>query len=457
MPDRDPMISPSVLLLLAVVLELAAVAGGGAGLSYASCVVFFSFFVVRPGALEGYARLLGLVTAVVMIGLWLQGVLDVQRLENAAQTAAYYASFLGSLGLMQSLVRRFELLRRVHDVLLGGRPLFIYPKYALTSFGVASVLNFSVISVLCGSLTQTLDQRGIAGKERENWLRSILIVTLRGFALVPLVAPTSVAIAIITREAPALSWGMLVPYTALAAVIFVLVGWHIEARRFTEVSQQRHQLQHLPEGTGVLIGCVLTLLAGMTGLVMLGGFRVSQAAMLFVPVLTIGYLLLRERKPGRLVTELQANLYGLRNEMFIFACSAALGSTLATLVPEAVVAALAASGAGQLGFAVAGMLLIMTGAALGIAPLVVLTFLAGVLGQLHASGASPLVGGVALAVGFSMAMILSPFGPSVMVLARFGRLSRFTVAFGWNLRYTAIALPIMVLLLAAISYGIAGA
>ncbi|MAL99061.1 hypothetical protein [Hydrocarboniclastica marina] len=438
---------PAVLLPVAVLLELLAVTGAGETFSYVSCGLFFSYFLLSPRGLEIYARLLGLVAVATLAGLAFNGRLDLSRLGHAAEAAAFYSSFLGSLGLMQSLVRRFELLRRVHDLLLGGRPLFLYPKYALTSLSIASILNFSVVNVLCGSLMETLDQRGIVGAERQQWLRSILIVTLRGFALVPLIAPTSVAIAIITREVPALSWSMLVPYTAVAALVFVLVGWALEARRFRQVSHQRVELNGLPPGSGILAVCVALLLVGMATVVLLTSLSVSKAAMLTVPCLTIGFLLLRERNPRALGRELQDNLVGLRNEMFIFACSAAIGSTLASIVPAYWVQAIADTGSGQLGFAIVGMLMIMGGAAVGIAPLVVLTFLAGVLGQIQQSGAPVLFSGVALAVGFSMAMMLSPFGPSVMVLARFGRLSRLTVAFGWNLRYTLVALPAICLLL----------
>lgn len=444
--------SLATLLPLAVLAELFAIAAADVVFSYLSCGLFLGYFVFRFKALETYARVLGLATLGTLLWVTLAGAMSMARLGSAAESAAYYASFLGSLGLMQSLVRRFELLRRVHDVLLGGHPSLIYPKYALTSCGIASVLNFSVMNVLCGSLMQTLDERGITGQERLKWLRSILIVTLRGFALVPLVAPTSVAIAIITREVPALTWGKLVPYTAVAALCFVVIGWWLESRRFREVSQQRVRLEGLPPGTWTLVGCVMTLLLMMTVIVLFTGLSVSQAAMMSIPALTVGYLSLRESQPRALWAELQGNLGGLQNEMFIFACSAVVGGILASLVPAAVIAGLAAGVQWQLAFAVLGMLLIIAGASIGISPLVVLTFLAGILAQLHNTGMPALVTGIALAVGFSMAMLLSPFGPSVMILARIGRLSRFTVAFGWNAVFALLSLPVMIGLLALAVY-----
>ena len=57
-----------------------------------------------------------------------------------------------------------------------------------------------------------------------------MVTTLRGFALVPLLAPTSVTIAIISREMPEQSWSTMVPYGAVAALMMIVVGWRRETR-----------------------------------------------------------------------------------------------------------------------------------------------------------------------------------------------------------------------------------
>ena len=303
-------------------------------------------------------------------------------------------------------------------------------------------------NVLCGGLANTLDQRGIEGQARLDWLRSLLSVTLRGFALVPLVAPTSVAVAIITREVPAVSWGSLVPYTAVAALLFLAVGSLLEAHRFKTISSQRVHLAEMPAGTVLLLAFVTTLLLGIGLVVWWTPLNVSKAAMVLVPTLTISYLLLREQRPVALAREVTSTMLSQSNEMMIFASSAALGGTLAALVPAQFLGAGFVSPQGAFVFAVAGMVILPAAAAIGIAPMAVLSFLAGILAQFQAMGLSPLTGAAGLAIGFSLAMMLSPFGPSVMILARFGRISKFTVAFGWNGLFTLSALPLMLVLLA---------
>ena len=68
--------------------------------------------------------------------------------------------------------------------------------------------------------------------------------------------------------------------------------------------------------------------------------------------------------------------------------------------------------------------------------------------QLEAAGMAIMPIAVALIIGFSLAMMLSPMGPAVTLLARFGRVSQLKVAFGWNGLFVAAALPLPLVFLA---------
>lgn len=435
------------LLPAGVVLELLAIASGLSWLSYLACVSFLIYFVAVYPRLNRYVQILAGITAATLSIVAALGKLSLGHLAQVAESAAFYAAFLGSLGLMQCLVRRIELLRRIHDVLLGGRTFWLYPKYALTSGGIASVLNFGVLNMLCGGLSELLDQRGIHGKDRLRWLRCLLGVTLRGFTLVPLIAPTSVAVAIITREVPVIAWSQLLPYTALAAAIFVVVGWIQERRSFRVISQQRTSLDGIPQGAVTLGLLMASLLISMALIVGLTGLNVSRAAMLMVPTITVTFLLARERRPRDTANEVTGSLVALRNEMAIFASSAALGGTLAQVVLSEWLGPGVLSSQPEFVLAVAGMLMLPAAAAIGISPIVVLSFLAGLLAQVHTAGVSPLAIAVGFVIGFSLAMMLSPFGPAVMTLSRFGDIPRATVAFVWNGRFILACLPLLLLLL----------
>lgn len=440
-------ITPQILLPVAVLMELLALSLGQMPLSALAGVLFLGYFTLSLHRLHRYSRYLLLITLATIGYLFAMGRLDTGHLYKASADAGFYAAFLGSLGMMQCLVRRFEVLRRIHDVLLGGRPALLYPKYAAVSCAVASVLSFGVMNLLCGSLSETLNERGIHGESRLRWLRSVLISALRGFALVPLVAPTSVAVAIITREVPSLSWSQLLPYGIGSALVLILVGWVLEYRRFRQISSERVRMDGWPAGSARLVAVVLAVFTVMGLLVALTSLNVSKAAMLAVPSITLLYMLWQDRSLAAVARESVRNVAAMNNEMAIFASSAGLGVALGVLVPADALSGLAAGQGGVFLLALVGLLIMPLLSAIGVIPITVLSIQAGLLPQLVAEGMDPLLVSVALVIGFSLAMMLSPFGPSVMLLSRFGRVSRWLVAFGWNGLFVLISLPLLLLLL----------
>lgn len=436
-----------VLVPAAVFLELLALCLSSIALSAFAGVLFVFYFALALRRLQSYSRYLFLISLVVIGYLGFIRQLAAEDLVRAASNAAFYAAFLGSLGMMQCLVRRLEVLQRIHDVLLGGRPALLYPKYAVVSCGVASVLSFGVMNLLCGTLSETLRQRGITGASRLRWLRSVLISTLRGFSLVPLVAPTSVAVAIITREVPSLSWSGLLPYGIGSAVLLILVGWGLEHKRFRQVSGEREPLEAWPTGSGRLLLLVLIIFTSMGLLVQLTELKVSVAAMLTVPVVTLLYMFWHDRSPAKAVREATDNMLGMSNEMSIFAGSAGLGVALVAVIPADALAGMATGELGVFSLAVCGLLMMPMLSAIGIIPITVLSVQAGLMPQLVAEGVNPLPIAVALVIGFSLAMMLSPFGPAVMLLSRFGQVSRWVVAFGWNGAFVLLSIPLLLLML----------
>tara|TARA_R110001583_G_scaffold146583_2_gene298647 strand:- start:958 stop:2340 length:1383 start_codon:yes stop_codon:yes gene_type:complete len=436
------------LLPLAVLIELIAIGFSSTQLGAIAGVLFIFCFLWAGRRLQSYSRILLLVSLAVTAWFLGRGQLGMDKLIKASSDAAFYAAFLGSLGMMQCLVRRFEVLRRIHDVLLGGRAVWLYPKYAMVSCGIASVLSFGMMSLLCGSLSETLRERGITGESRLQWLRSVLISALRGFALVPLVAPTSVAVAILTRELPELTWLMLLPYGLAAAVVLIGVGWFLEQRRFRQVSSERVALEQWPSGTLQLLGLVLIVFVTMAVIVALTDFKVSVAAMMAVPSVTLLYMVWQERSLGVVVKESVTQVSAMNNEMAIFAASAILGVSVSSVIPADALSGLATSAGGMWVLAVVGMLSLPLLSTIGIIPITVLSVQAGLLPQLIAEGMDPILISVALVIGFSLAMMLSPFGPSVMLLSRFGQVPRWVVAFRWNGVFVLIAVPLLLALLA---------
>lgn len=134
----------------------------------------------------------------------------------------------------------------------------------------------------------------------------------------------------------------------------------------------------------------------------------------------------------------------MRTETFIFASSALLAGLVAAVLPVHHLADQLDSTPLAL-FVVGsfGALAVMALALLGIAPLISLNPCAALLAQLASQG-------LALLFGFSLAMLLSPYGPSALLLARHAQLSPWRIAVGWNGRFVlSVLLPLLLVPLLA--------
>jgi len=226
----------------------------------------------------------------------------------------------------------------------------------------------------------------------------------------------------------------------------------LEQRRFRRVSSERMALEGWPAGTGRLLVLILVVFAVMAALVASTGLKVSVAAMLTVPSVTLLYMFGQEWTLLPVLREGVEQVWTMNNEMAIFAASAILGVALSAVIPADALAGLIQSGSGVFLLAVMGMLMMPMFSMIGVIPITVLSVQAGLLPELVAGGMNPLPVAVALVIGFSLAMMLSPFGPSVMLLSRFGQVSRWVVAFRWNGRFVLIAIPLLLVLTALVAW-----
>lgn len=439
----------AALLPLGVGLELIALLSEFKPLSWLAALVFLAYFALHFHRLNPYPRWLGIVTLMIVIASLFSPRTDAALWPRLASSAAYYTSFLGALGLMQLLARRLPQLREMHKALLSGSKVVLYPRYVLAAGSIGSILNFGMMNLLCGTLTEHLKRYPLTDDQRRAGLRSVMVTTLRGFALVPLLAPTSVTIAIISREMPELSWASMVPYGAIAAVMMILVGWRRETGGLLALRDSIGDSSKAEGMIGLLVGSLLGL--GAIGLLAwLSALSASQSAMVLVPFGVVSFLLWRDRSPRAALREVTDNMSSMHNEMFIFGCAAVLGAVLGAVAPlEEIATWLAQEPKYNLLLAIASLFSTITLAVIGVAPIVSLSLIAGLLAQLGYLGVPIMTPAVGLMCGFSLAMIFSPFGPSTLILARYSGEQPWRVAFGWNGRFVVSVMPLLLLLLFA--------
>lgn len=446
----------TVLLPLALLFELLALITRLQPLSVASGALLAVFFAWHWRSLMPYPRRLAMVT-LALLGYWLlSGGANWQQAARMLSSAAYYAAFIGALGLMHCLVKRLHQLSDLHRLLLAGPRAWLYPGYLMSTFAISSVLSFGMLNLICGSLESHLERRPYGDAQRQEGRRGVMVTALRGFALVPLLAPTSVAVAILTRELPGLSWSALLPFGLIGGLLLLLFGWPAENRRLRQLADQPvvdSSMQSTQPGgslrglfIGSLIGIVLiAILAASTWL------SATQAAMLLVPLAVIVILLWQGTAPRQVFREVSGTLLGMRNETFIFASSALLAGLVAAILPVHHLADhLGDTPLALFGLGAIGTLAIMALALLGVAPLISLNLCAALLAQLASQGLAVLQPAVALLFGFSLAMLLSPYGPSALLLARHAQLSPWRIAVGWNGRFVlSVLIPLLLVPLLA--------
>jgi len=445
----------TALLPLALLFELLALMTRLQLLSVVSGALLAVFFVWHWRSLMPYPRRLGVVT-LALLGYWLlSGEANWQQAARMLSSAAYYAAFIGALGLMHCLVKRLHQLSELHRLLLAGPRAWLYPGYLMSTFAISSILSFGMLNLICGSLERHLERRSYSDTQRREGRRGVMVTSLRGFALVPLLAPTSVAVAILTREIPGMSWSALLPFGLLGGMILLLFGWPAENRRLQQLAHSTSEVQtHSEQTRGSFRGLLIGSLIGIVLIAMLAALTwlsATQAAMLLVPLAVITILLWQRVATRQVFSEVSDTLVGMRNETFIFASSALLAGLVAAVLPVHHLSDhLGATPLVLFGLGAFGMLAIMALALLGVAPLISLNICAALLAQLASQGVAVMQPAVALLFGFSLAMLLSPYGPSALLLARHAQLSPWRIAVGWNGRFVlSVLLPLLLVPLLA--------
>ncbi|MFC3609335.1 hypothetical protein [Stutzerimonas tarimensis] len=429
-----------VLLPLSVLLVLLGLITRAPLLGVTGGALMVAFFVRYWSSLMPYPRRLGVVTLATTLWWLLQGGSGAE-LQRALGSAAYYGTFIGALGLMHAVVKRLPQVSGLHRILLAGPSRWLYPSYLFSAFAISSVLSFGMLNLVCSSLQHHLDRQSYTDAQRRGGQRGVMVTALRGFALVPLIAPTSVTVAILSRELPGLTWSALLPYGLLCALVLLVLGWPAETARLsllghTDTPEEGPRREPM---IPLLLTC-LAALALIAGLASFSWLSATQAAMVLIPVGVVAFLFrtLPTTAVGREVTD---TLAGMRNEIFIFAASGLLGGLVAALVPVGELAPLFSST--PLGPFILGsiaMVSIIVLALAGVAPIITLNLCAGLLVPLADRGVPIMQPAVALLAGFSLAMLLSPYGPSALMLSRYAQISPWNIAFRWNGRFALLAI-----------------
>lgn len=371
-------------------------------------------------------------------------------LREASTSFGFLAAFIATLTLLRIPAYRSRIMRQCGHVILSQPPGRRYPLLSIGTMLFGVVLNMGVLNLSASMMDKANSLEAAKGRE---WLRNLrrkrmLLAALRGFALLPLVTPMGVGVAIILASMPTLGWAQLYLYTFTVATLIFLLGWLSDYLGGPHPLKppavaDRHSLMPLLNFALVLIGLVALVFICAWILQL----RLPQAVLIGVPLGCLIWLGVQLRSIGLfgvapaivLITRrLPAVLGSIGNEVVLLGAGAYLGKLSVSLVGPEVLSGIL--GMGTPAAASLAMLLMVTMSLLGLNPIITASFVASAVSRLDIPDISLPAMATAILTGWALAAACSPFTASMIILSRVTGLSPSRIGLRWNGKFVGCCL-----------------
>ncbi|HAA44199.1 MAG: hypothetical protein XD36_2716 [Halomonas sp. 54_146] len=374
-------------------------------------------------------------------------------LYEAASGFVFLAAFMTALALLRLPAYRSRLIRRCGQSLLLQPPTWRYPLLSLGSTLFGIVLNFGVLNLFMSMIDKA---NTLGSAQGRVWLqevrrRRMLLATLRGFTLAPLVSPLGIGVAVVLGNLESLTWAALFPYVLASAGILFLLGWACDQAAGPRPKAAanvtvRPSLMPLASFSLLLLALVMLVFA----LAYLLSLRLPQAVVIGVPLGAWAWLSWQCRGMGYagvtpaaalLARRLPDVLGGIGNEVVALGAGAYLGYlSVALLDPaqlEGVASVLIALGSA---LPALSLVLIVVLAQVGVNPIISVTFLTSMVAQVELDSVSLPLLAAAMLAGWSLTMVSSPFTAAMMIMSRFTGMTAGKIGLRWNGVFLAASL-----------------
>lgn len=422
-------------------------------------LLLVGFLLLGWSRFSSMARLLALAcVAVSLFALWrLPSPWTV--LHEAAGGFVFLAAFMTALALLRLPAYRSRLIRHCGQSLLMQPPTWRYPMLSLGSTLFGIVLNFGVLNLFLSMIDKA---NTLGSAQGRAWLqevrrRRMLVATLRGFTLAPLVSPLGIGVAVVLGNLEPLTWTELFPYVLVSAIVLFLLGWACDQiagprPRASAIVTERPSLMPLAAFSMLLLALVMLVFS----LAAVLSLRLPQAVLIGVPLGAWVWLAWQCRRVGYagmgpatalLARRLPDVLGGIGNEVVALGSGAYLGYlSVAMLDPaqlEGISSLLVALGSW---LPVMTLLMVVVLAQVGINPIISVTFLTSMVAQVGLEGVSLPLLGAALLAGWSLTMVSSPFTAAMMIMSRFTGMTARQIGLRWNGAFLAASLAMAAVL-----------
>lgn len=441
-----------VMLVVLTVLVIVGALYDSAPLRIAAGAVGAGYVLMVFGAVRWSRRafvvLAGLMTAAAL--LWRD---DGRALvESALVSAGFILAFFVALSTLRTAAGGSASIRRCGLFLATRTPAKRYLALAAGGHLFSLVLNYGSISLL-GTIVEQAET-GPDGKILNAVrLRRMLLAIQRGFASTLCWSPLSFSMAVGTTLVAGGSWGGTVGYGLATAVLLILFGWGLDVA-FKPPRPPNAPPPPEPVGSiaalkplGLLL---LAIVLGTAGFCLVTGLPVIVAVTAVVPTVSVAWIAVQTARPPapaprpaaaavaaevarRCGDFLAREVDGYRGEMVLLYMAGyigKLGAGLAEPLVAAHVIDLSAMPAwAVLATLVCGMPLL---GQVGMHPILAASLLVPMLPAPELIGLPPGVVMTALAFGWSLSAVSSPFTATVLLIGVFGRVPALAVGLRWN-------------------------
>lgn len=419
---------------LVVTATLARLLPGATHWLGAACAGLAVFALAVWPLVSPQARLFAWLSCAACVFVALAHAQPAEALADALAQCAQFATLLAALATIRLPMRRSPLIGRAAAALLAASPRRRYATVLFGSHWLSLMFSFGVVSLM----GEMLRRRGMDVRHDAD-ARAMMLAVIRGLAFTTAWSPMAISYAIVSTALPSLGVLSFVAIGILLAAI--ILAWDAWCHRPTTAGGVADPRPPADRGDVRALWTILALSALLFAVTLavhrVTGWSFMTAASLCIPGLSLAWLAAeaRQSRPSPAWrAEAQAFFAVLtetRSEVFIFSASTVIGLGILT----AVHAAGLASALGALppwAWPLLCVWSIPIIAAASVPPTIAVLVWAQFFAQTPSALAAPLTHAMALTLGWSLAIGVSPVSATLLITGSITGIEPRDIARHWN-------------------------
>jgi len=416
------------------------------------------FFALEWKRLAGVARLLISGALLLLIIFSAQDGVSLEILSKSINRGAFLAVFVTVLNILKDSAQSSRLIRECGAVIVNQPPGRRYTMLTLGGHLFGVLLNLGTLSLLGTMIRRTIDtsQKNVEPRIREIRLQRMTLAILRGFAAVPLWAPTSITIVIVLSGMPELSWFDLLPFGLSGAVLFIATGWAVDRLSFPRAKriEKRYTLKQIFLTLLPLFILVVILPGIAFGVAQFLSVRLTSAMLICIPIFGLCWIFIQYLRRGairafflttrRMHRRLLPSFSELRSEIGIFYCSGFLSILLLSQIDIGALGnMIVANGLNEGWTLVLFSWVIIIASVAGINPIITMTLSMEILQQLPGMNIQLTMIALMVTMTWAIAVNLAPIGASIRLISYCIQKPPSEIAFHWNAVFSLVMLSLL--------------